>query len=371
MNLTIPDLAQRMDEIAAQYESRFAGLPRPTRSLPALDRILQRATELLASLDAMPAEKRGEEWASLRDKVAGNLQIYKDERAAIAQAQEGGPDFEEAASLASFANLVFGRYLRHFAGQSRSNRDLLMLEEMVSDLATIEGRMGRIRARTPAALPDGDYKLVKNNLELYRRERKEIQKVQADASQGIDGQAGLLATLANGQMALYQQHFAGRSRATRRPALLERMIRGLKGILTQMRALSMRPGVPDWHAKNIEVVTRNLRLYETELAEVRKVREGMDLVQLVMQLGQEGNEVLEEYNQKFAGRDRKEVDLAGLGVLCDRLEELARQLRDLMRAAPGEEAREAMDVVLSSLISLEGEYNEVMKRQAPAKQEAQ
>lgn len=366
MNLTIPDLAQRMDEIAAQYETRFAGLPRPTRSLPTLDRILQRTAELLNSLDTMPAEARGEEWASLRDKVAGNLQIYKEERGAIAQSQEGGPDFEEAASLASFANTVFGRYLRHFAGQSRSGRDLLLLEEMIGDLSTIEGRMGRIRARTPGALPDGDYKLVKDNLDLYKRERKEIQKAQAEA-QGVEGQAGLLATLANGQMALYQQHFAGHSRATRRPALLERMIRGLKGISTQMRALSMRPGVPEWHAKNIDVVTRNLRLYETELAEVRKVREGMDLVQLVMQLGQEGNAVLEEYNQKFAGRDRKEVELAALGVLCDRLEELARQLRDLMRAAPGEEAREAMDVVHSSLISLEEEYHQVMKRQAPAK----
>lgn len=355
-------LTKRMDEVSAQYEANFAGHPRQTRSLSQLDRLILRTREIQEDLDKLPAAPESE---TLRTQVAGNLKVYEAEREAIAAAQAAGPDFEEAAGLAGFANSVFGRYHRHFAGQSRGTRDLGLMDEMIADLTHVRDGMRRLAAANPALQIADDLKLVTDNLTMYQSERAEIVKAQrGDGTQ--QSEASILASLANGQMAIYQQHFAGHSRLGRRPALLVRVITGMRSIGDRMRAVWARGLRLDWHDRNLEIVTSNLALYEKELIEVRKAREGIPLPQLLDHLGQEANEVLAAYEKGFSGKDRKTVDLAQLGILCDRLEEIARQMRDLLRAAPSESGSQNLEVVINSLSSFEREYDQVRKAQAAA-----
>ena len=66
---------------------------------------------------------------------------------------------------------------------------------------------------------------MRRTLETYRTENKEIEKARKTGTD--EERASILAEVANGQFRIYQMHFAGKSRATRRPALLVRVIEQL------------------------------------------------------------------------------------------------------------------------------------------------
>ena len=80
--------------------------------------------------------------------------------------------------------------------------------------------------------------IVEDNLRMYRNEAHAVESAQAEGTP--QEQADLLATLANNQFSLYRDHFAGKSRHTRREGLLERMIEQLKRARSSMQRLKKR-----------------------------------------------------------------------------------------------------------------------------------
>lgn len=360
---SLAELRSQLDEISNTYEARFAGHSRVTRDVSEMEDLIRRAREVVQQLEALPAVARGAEADALLATAKDSLKLYQSEREAIAAAKSAGPDLEEFARLGTQANFVFARYRRHFAGKSRNTRDLGLLAEMIDDLTKIQQRMQPIanKHRGVEGLAS-DLELVSNNLKMYITERGEI--ADARGSGTPEQQADVLAEVANGQFKVYQDHFADKSRLTRRPQLLQRMIDNLKTVKDRMEGLRKGGLRSDVNAKNIDVVDQNLKMYMNELAEIKKARASVKLSDLMGSLGGAANDVMNEYRENFAGKARKGRDLDLLSKLCDQLGEIARQMSDLGRAEVQDFNIKNLAIVSDNLVMLENEYDEIVKANA-------
>jgi hypothetical protein len=354
-------LSEELERISANYEAQFAGQSRTTRNLDELDAIVQRTRELVSRIDSVPEAVRPPELQRLHETAQANLELYKRERELIVQARNAPPEMDDFAPLAAGANFVFALYARHFAGHPRASRDVGLLDEMTSELERIGKGMKAIVLQTTDPSFRKDLELVESSREMYKRERTEIEKAQADGTP--EERASLLAELANGQFRNYQTHFAGRSRGTRRPALLVRMVAQLKQIQDRMRKLKVAGLKTEHNDRNIGIVTDQIAMFENELAEIRKVRKDTTLPDLMGLLGGAANESFAEYRKDFEGKDRKTRDMLVLSDICDRLGEIRRQMDELSRTGPNENNDRNLEIVNAQLQGFEREWEMVKKVQ--------
>lgn len=360
-------LQRELEQITSEYESNFAGQSRATRDIGMIDSLIKRAQALVAQLDHLPASIRGAELEAIRTAAREAATMYQAERTAIARAKEAGPQLEQFGEQASTANFIFAMYARHFAGQTRSTRDQALLAEMVEDLKAAEKRMVAVNKEKPSQEFNRDIEVVRTSLAQYQKELGEIAKAQASGT--VDDQANLLGGLANSQFAIYADHFAGKSRATRRPALLARMVDSLKRIRSEMHKIREGGYAEEFHVRNIGIVEEQLKAYETELAEVRKVRQSTPIGDILGNLGGAANELFAEYRDNFGGKDRATVELARLGRVCDALYEIRRQMLELGRIEPTDSNDQNIDIVTQQLAMYEGEHEAIATVQKGRTQE--
>lgn len=357
---TVAALQSEVEDISNTYQARFAGHSRVTRDISEMEELIRRTRDVVTKLEAEP---KSEEVDAMLVSARENLSLYQNEREAIRAAKAAGPDLEEFTKLGVQANFVFSRYRRHFAGKSRNTRDLGLLAEMIDDLQKIQQRMQPIAKKNVgvAGLAE-DLELVSTNVKLYVAERGEI--ADSRGSGTLDQQADVLAEVANGQFKLYQDHFADKSRLTRRPQLLQRMISNLETAKDRMGGLKKAGLKSEVNDNNINIVNTNLQLYRTELAEIKKARAAVKLSDLMGNLGGTANEVMEEYSANFAGKARKGRDLELLSKLCDQLGEISRQMADLGRAEVVDFNLKNQQIVNDNINMLETEYEEIVKANA-------
>lgn len=362
MATVLENLGKELEELDKQYAMEFAGQSRSTRDLDLLDRIIARASSVIERIDQVPSAAQGPELVRLREAAAQNLGLYQQERGAIVRAQEVGPVFESFSMEATNANMVFARYGRHFAGKDRSTRDLALLGELVEDLKPIEKRMTQLLEER--AVPDfeRDRKVVRDNLARYQSEIELVD--QAQKSGTPEERASVLATLANAQFTVYQSHFAGEPRVSRRPALLMRVVSSLKKI--HQRMVEFRDGglELEFNTKNIGIVEERLKVYESELAEIRKVRQATPMPEIMGELGGAANKLFDEYRKNFADKPRAQVDADLLGTICDKLGEIRRQMTEMSWAEDNEMNAKNLDIVTEQLVMFEGEYEAVLRARA-------
>ena len=356
-------LQSEFDAINSEYSDHFAGQNRATRELAKLDSLVSRIKSLLARIEAIPAMARGPELDSLRTDIDEQRKIFEAERPQIERAKKLGPVLERFAPLATAANATFARYARHFAGQSRDTRDIDLLDDMMDELVRTEREMGEVISRTPSDDFRNDRKIVQDNLEMYRGEREQIVKTQSSGSP--EARAERCASMANNQFESYRQHFAGQNRLTRRPQLLQRMIKTLERVQGMMREVEKSSHGAEFNKGNIDIVEQNLTMYRSELAEIRKVKETNSLDDLAGNLGDSANQFFAQYREGFAGKNRTTVDLALLGRICDQLYEVFRQMRDIDRTKKVEMNTKNLEIVTDQLSLFGREYDEIVKaRQA-------
>jgi len=354
-------MKQELESISKVYDAKFAGQSRGTRDLSEMDNLIRRAKNVVLQIDATPNSSRDADLVALRNDAQEQLKLLEAERVAIAEAKSAGPDFELFAPLAQSANFVMARYRRHFAGQSRSTRDLGLLEEMIDDLAAISAQMAAIIAKNNAPPFRRDLDAVTQALNLYRTEREEVARAQQSGSP--QEQSAALATIANSQFDLYRDHFAGKSRTSRRVELLERMIRNLERVKTRMLDLTRDASVAQINRDNIAVIDSNLEVYRTELEEIRKAKERASVDELAGSLGAAANEVFDEYRNRYAGKDRRTVDRDRLSVMCDLLGEIERQMATMARSVKHEVNAKNLEIVRNQLSAFEFEWDQVDQAQ--------
>lgn len=355
MSLFIRRIQQDLDQLSSAYDRDFAGQSRATRDLNTLDELVKKTKDVLARIDTIPAAAQGKELAELRDTATSNLSMYESERGEIVRAKAAGPTDQEFGNLARSANMVFARYRRHFAGKGRASRDLTLLNEMIEDLTAIKGRMNDVIKKKGTQGMRSDLEVVTNNLDMYKREQGEISRAKTEGS--AEDRANNLASEANELFEVYRVHFAGHPRVTCRPKLLARLVEQLKDVRARMEKIRAGGFDQQFNADNIGIVDGNLEMYETEVNEVKRAREGVALVDIMSSLGTAANTVFQQYRDNFAGKDRTSVDHELIGRMCDRLGELGRQMAELARVEKNEVNENNLEIVSTQLQMYEREFD--------------
>ncbi len=354
-------MKQELEAISKVYDTKFAGQSRGTRDVTEMDNLIRRTKNVVMQIDATPNASRDSELASLRADAQEQTKMFEAERAAITEAKSAGPDFEVFAPLAQTANFVMARYRRHFAGKSRSTRDLGLLEEMIEDLSSLSAQMSAIIAKNAAPPFRRDLDAVTQALNMYRSERDEVAR--AHAAGTLEEQSGALASIANSQFDIYRDHFAGKGRTSRRVELLERMMRNLERAKTRMLDLTREESVAQVNKDNIAVIDGNLETYRVEIEEIRKAKEGATVDDLAGSLGGAANEVFDEYRNRYAGKDRRTVDRDRLSAMCDLLGEIERQMAAIQRGVKNETNSKNLEIVRGQLSAFEMEWDQVDQAQ--------
>ncbi len=351
-------IRDQIEQIGAEYDARFAGQSRVTRDLSVLNDLTSRMKRAQQDLERIQRNVPASEFGQLRDTIRQSLQIYENERKEIMRVKSLGPDFEDFDALRTQANLVFATYHRHFAGKGRNTRDLGLLAEMIDDLERIRDAMKELEGSIPSGHGTReDIELVSQNIQMYVTERGEI--VEARGAGTPEEQASALADSANAQFRLYDVHFAGKSRLTRRPALLQRMIDNLTQIQDRMKTLRDQGLRTEYNDQNIQIVEESLGTYRNELEEIRKARQTARFADLQGMLGGAANEVFKRYADNFAGQDRRTRSLQMLSEICDELSEIGRQMWDLGRAEPSEMNDRNLQIVTEQRVMFEREYTAI------------
>lgn len=365
-NNLVENLGKELEQIDREYASDFAGHSRLTRDVSQIERMIKRAAAVVDQVDRIPSAAQGPELVRVREAATQSLQLYKTERDAIVRAQSVGPAFEQFAHEATSANFVFARYMRHFAGKDRSTRDVALLGELVEDLRQIDKRMTALleERRNGGGQADfeNDRRLVRENLAQYQKEIELVETAHVTGSP--EDRASILATLANSQFAVYQGHFAGEARVSRRPALLMRVIATLKKVRERMVALKDGGLDVEFNDKNITIVEDRLKTYETELSEIRKVRQQTAMTEIMGELGGSANMLFDEYRKNFADKPRSQADANLLALICDKLGEIRRQMVDMSHAEDSDMNLKNLDIVTEQLVMFEGEFEAVVRAQA-------
>jgi hypothetical protein len=268
-------------------------------------------------------------------------------------------DRHEFTRLATRADFTFSKYRRHFSGKSRASRDPALLTEMIADLRRIEADMVAHLARNKVPRGEEDLGLVRSSLELYERELGEVGKAQS--GQTPEQEADILSSAANQQFEVYRTHFAKAARASRRPQQLERVIGRLRQVLDRMVKLRSSGYDADFHTKNIGIVEENIARYVRELGEVNRVREGHGTKGLIPHLGDAANALFAEYREGYAGKPRNSVDADRLVVLCDKLEEIRRQMDDIGATVDDERNEKNYHIVVGQLRMFEKEWTAIQE----------
>lgn len=354
---TLQDLRARADRIHRQYQTNYAGHPRITRDPDALESMVKQMDLLIAHSRRLPASQQMQISRTLRD----NRNLYAREVKAIRDAQADGPEAMYAHQLASWANFASARYRRHFAGQNRATRDPALLEEMVADLDRLVPLIADQRTRVDSEELQTAHSNAQQNLALYRTELDAVRAAQTEADP--EQRADLLARLANDQFAIYRDHFAGKSRISRRPALMERMITTLEGILEGMKALQAGGLTTGSNGQNIGIVEERLSGYRTELTAIRDSKSSASFEDLVTALGEAANALFAEYREHFAGQNRATRDPAVITRLCDGLFDIARQMDDLDRVRDDEANQRNLGIVLDNLRLYDREFELILQAQ--------
>lgn len=357
----LDSISQRAAALDERYNARFAGYSRLTRDLGEMDELIRQAKGLLAEA----ADLSGTAAAGVRENLQKQADLYEQERQHITAAKEMNEESKQAILLAAQANHLFHIYRRHFAGFKRDTRDLGLLNELIVELEKVEDAMDTLTRRAINKGLNTDLTTVRQNLEMYRNERGAIEQARAQGK--LSEQADRLAELANEQFALYQKHFANRSRLTRRASLLERIINSLDVLAARMRA--QQAELRDQTlGENVNVIAQQLTFYREELKKIREARATRSPEELSDGLAGEANSIMEEYRQHFAGQNRTTRDLSRLVVLLDRLQDVERLMSALAAERDLPSNARNLQIVRDNMTLFEREHDEIKKIQAaPAK----
>lgn len=350
---SVETLKSQADAIHTRYRRGFAGKTRATRSLPELDTILAEMKTLSLTIPSGAT--------ALRTEVDGWLKIYTDEREAIAQIVAGGPDALRAWRLVEWAETNFLRYLRDFGGQERLTRDNWLLNEMVARQSKWLEELGPLAAKVQDARLSSQLEQVAKNLDLMRSETQAIPAGRRALS--ANEYARVLASLANGQFALYRRHFAERPRFSRRPALLKRILGALEDIERGMIAVRDLGVKTDAHVGNLVKVSERVKHHRGELKAIEETRNVTAATQVAGGLGDDANRAFNDYKTNFANRSRALVDNKLLGEITDRLHEIAAAMDEAQAERPVDANLKNLTIVLETVKAYEREWKAIRDAQ--------
>lgn len=349
-----PSPSEILDRLENRYRVRFSGHPRVTRSPDELQEMLDE----LATLQDRVADQ-----PELAERVQTNTTLYTNERDAIVEARKV-PGAIGAFRLRLWTDLCVGRYRRNFAGKSRLTRDVQLLEEISGFLGALRGQIEPLSARYPGLELSGALQSVNRTGELVSKEIVQIRAARTSGSQADQGSR--YAQLANHQFELYQQGFAGASRISRHPPLLERIIAALEEIAAGMVRLQRAGFTDPNNDRNLGLVTDRARSYKVELNEIVAAQKAAALEDRINALGGAANQVFAQYREHFAGKNRADCDEEKLTRLFEILWAVALEMDTIDRDEGHETNERNLSLVLDNLLLYHREWQAIREAKSDA-----
>ncbi len=356
--LDINSLKARVTRMNAKYDAYFAGQPRHSRDPSLLDELVQEATAVAsaaARLGTNDSQKIATDAEDSRD-------LYRREADTIREIQDSGTEVFLAHEYRAWARLVFERYHRNFAGYSRSDRDLAILDDMDMELTRLDNELSKLEDRCDEPFIRETRAEIAKNADLYRNEREAIASLRTTGT--LEERADHLATAANVQFGRYGEFFANKQRRSRSVNRLRGMLNQLKAVSDEMRSITGQGFDHESNTKNIGIVKERLKFYESEFEAIQTARGDGSFEELVSSLGKAANNAFELYGNEFAGKDRATRNLDTISTLCEELYDLARQMDQLDRVRDNDQNQHNLAVVLDRIRTYNREYREIKKAKA-------
>jgi hypothetical protein len=352
----VAKLRQTIQQIHQGYQSNFAGQPRHSRDPRLLDTWVARLKTLQPQVKVLHPAHKTEIQSLLNDRVS----LYQKESLAIKTLSEMSPPSRGVYQLLEWASLSNDRYARHFAGYSRNTRDPEILAELTADtkvwLSQAQEYMETFKEELsePSQVDlEAHLQTLTDRIALYESELKAIDEAQSKGT--AEERSGLYGLLANACFETYRSQFQGHSRLSRRVETLERLISRLEQIQSSMRGLKTAGGDPN--LKNLEIVTKNLEGYQQEIIEIEGAQSGMSYDDWITQLNEATDKVMSDYQTHFSGKNRSTCDPNLLRHFCDRLYDIAFQLRPFLQVASTSEQSAQFQRLLDHLRLYHREYH--------------
>ena len=348
-------LSQYTQKLEQQYQRHFAGHPRFSRDASLLRRMVTDARARLATEDAQTSDR-----ASL-DQLEHQVGFFESEAEQIENIQSSSPEDFLAHEYRSWVDLIFDRYRRNFAGQNRVERDLHLLNGLKTELQKIGERISKLSHHRSSEVIDDAQSACESHLTLFKNEFIEISKLRTAGEAGQ--QTSILANDANRLFEHWGDYFGGKSRVSRRIDRLQLMIDHLRWLQEKMSALEGSADPERLNQKNREICLKRAEFYTQELGHIKEVRGQTEFDDLVLSLGESANLAFADYRESFAGKDRKEVPLNKLNLICEELFDLAVQMNELDLVRSHEANQQNLATVLDQLRLFQREYDTIRKTQ--------
>ena len=346
-------LTDRAESIHDQYRREFSGRSRATRDASVLDGMLAQLAQVAQQAEALA----GNDADALLSTLTEREQLYRTERDAIRDIQADGPDAVRAARLNNWTWVALRRYQRNYAGQRRATRDLELLVELSALQRGWNEAFAALSVRRDGGAWAETTQQMASNLELFDSEAKAVRE--ARASLDPAELSRVMATVANGQFNLYRRHFEGKSRRTRRIALLERVNRNLREVLRGMQGARDAGVQTEANLGNIDRVQRRIEMHQAEAEKIRLAQATVTPAELTGMLGDDANGLFRAYREGFGGVARKDADIDKLDDLCDQLFEIGLQMEELDRRHGLPTNARNIEIVLDNLKQFERERQRI------------
>lgn len=343
--------SQSVDRLKDRYRHRFGGHSRVTRDPDELEEML----EELGRIDV------GDDPALAR-RVEQERELYTREVTAI-RAARAVAFAVPAARIRLWAELAFQRYRREFAGRDRATRDLQLLIEIRDDLGTLRDEAKAVHAKAPEQQLDRVITAIERAVRLYDDEADAIRRARRNGRPAEIGTR--YARLANVQFELYQQGFAGKSRVSRHPPTLHRIVNALDEIRRGMQALALDGFRDEANTRNIGIVENRITQYRREIEAITAARRTASPSDRAGALGTAANQVFADYRAAFAGKDRSSRDEDQLALLAERLVPIAKEMDALDREAGEDGNARNLRIVTDNLELYAREFEAIREAKKP------
>jgi len=254
--------------VYGRYTRFFAGQNRATRDVSLLEELVTDLKAFETDLHRLISQgaDRSDDLVRIRDSI----QIYEREVDAIRSARGSDSLPQQAQRYATLANDLFDRYRYLFANKPRISRSLRALDTLLSGLGEIHAQMIALRTRgVTGDVHAKNIALVGDRLDSWNKEKQAISEVFDKAP--LSDRIGNLGGAANDVFKQYREHFAGKDRRTRELAMLGKLIEELWYLQREMDRIDEADG-DDTNARNLSIVTDQLRMYDREYGEIVKVQ---------------------------------------------------------------------------------------------------
>jgi len=358
---TLKSIRELSDKLHNRWTREFAGKPRHSRDLGALEKLVDKAATLARKAKQIPGDKGDE----LEKVVRERLTLYTTERDAIAEVKFVRTEVAEVHRLGLEIDRMLAIWRRHFGGRDRRSRDLAWLDQTIARLGRAVARLRELAPANPDVVKTEALDGVVTQLEVMKDERSEIDKAKRAMSDA--DRPGILLAIAAQHIDRFRVHCGGQPRATCAPAIVDHALAGLRGAVLELRGLTLA----DAHAQALPALEQQLTALASERDAIVGAIAATNPRERGGQLALVANRLFELYQKQFAGQARSTRDLKLLSDINDRLTDIAEQMVAIDQEHDEPLNRKNIPIVEERTRRYEAEWLEIAKAKAQAAQQAQ